>query len=404
MASPPTTMISYSWCDAPAAELLHDEFALRGFQLIHDRYTFTEGSRVPTSMADAVETCDAFVAYLTPHSLYLDRPAHQPRPALAGELMPALRRRRRNLNPGALDTPIVIALAHGLGGRHEAAETIRLHTGENVGSLWTTWLDQSTPGITQPEAALVADRAFDALHCGESTRTVTELHIATRGTTPPARYLTLDATRLLGGNRQAGQPSDWQRLLAALQSVLATLDSLNRNPGIRVDLGCHISAALATGRLLHQATRWLPTFATRHGDINPATSDADHRLRGDFDQHKESGDIVVDIDLLGHDVAAKTDELASRLPQLGGRISLTRSDHTDLTPEEIASLARWAATVIRSAQATVHPSTIHFAQAVPAAFAALLGHHLTALSGNLTSYELNDGSYTPVLTIPPTTP
>ena len=402
--APPTAMISYSWCDATAAELLHDEFALRGFQLIHDRYTFTEGSRIPTSMADAVETCDAFVAYLTPHSLYLDRPAHQPRPALAGELMPALRRRRRNLNPGALDTPIVIPLAHGLGDRHEAAETIRRHTGENVASLWTTSLDQSTPRITQPEAALVADRAFDALHCDESTPTVTELHIATRGTTPPARYLTLDATRQLGGNRQAGQPSDWERFLAALQSVLATLDSLNRKSGIRVDLRCHISAALATGRLLHQATRWSPTFATRHGDINPATSDTGHRLSGDFDQHKESGDIVVDIDLLGHDVAAKTDELASRLPQLGGRISLTRSDPTDLTPEQIASLARWTATIIRSAHATVHPSTIHFAQAVPAAFTALLGHHLTALSANLTSYELNDDCYTPVLTIPSTTP
>ena len=318
--------------------------------------------------------------------------------------MPALRRRRRNLNPGALDTPIVIPLAHGLGGRHEAAETIRRHTGENVGSLWTTCLDQATPGIAQPEAALVADGAFDALHRAESTPTVTELHIATRGTTPPARYLTLDATRLLGGNRQAGQPSDWERFLAALQSVLARLDSLNRKSGIRVDLRCHISAALATGRLLHQATRWSPTFATRHGDINPATSDTGDRLSGDFDQHNESGDIVVDIDLLGHDVAAKTDELASRLPQLGGRISLTRSDPTDLTPEQIASLARWTATIIRSAHATVHPSTIHFAQAVPAAFAALLGHHLTALSANLTTYELKSDRYIPVLAIAPTTP
>ena len=402
--APPTAMISYSWADAIAAELLHDEFALRGFQLIHDRYTFTEGSRIPANMADAVETCDVFVAFLTPHSLYLDRPADQPRPALAGELLPALRRRRRNLNSGALDIPIVIPLAHGLGDRYEAAETIRRHTGEDVASLWTTWLDQSTPGVTQPEAASVADRAFKAFHCAESTPAVTELHIATRGTTPPARYLTLDATRLLGGNRQAGQPTDWERFLAALQHVLATLDSLNRNSEIRVDLRCHISAALATGRLLHQATRWSPVFATRHGDINPATSDAGHRLSGDFDQYKESGDIIIDIDLLGHDVAAKTDELASRIPPVGGRISLTRLDTTDLSPEQIASLARWTATIIRSAHATAHPNTIHFAQAVPAAFAALLGHHLTALSANLTSYELNDDCYTPVLTIPSTTP
>ena len=397
-------MISYSWSNAAATELLHDELALRGFQLIHDRYTFTDGSRIATNMADAVETCDVFIAYLTPQSLYLDRSVGQPRPALAGELLPALRRRRRNLNPGAPDTPIVIPLAHGLGNRYEAAETIRRHTGEDVASLWTTWLDQSTPGITQSEAARVADRTFKALHCEESTPAVTELHIATRGTTPPARYLTLDATRLLGGNRQAGQPTDWERFFAALQHVLSTLDSLNRNSTIRVDLRCHISAALATGRLLHQATRWSPAFATRHGDVNPATSDTGHPLSGGFDPYRESGDIIVDIDLLGHDVAAKTDELSSRLPPAGGRISLSRADTNDLSPEQIASLARRAATIIRTANATTHPDTIHFAQAVPAAFAALLGHHLTALGANLTSYELTDDRYVPVLTIPPTTP
>ena len=402
--APPTAMISYSWSDDAAAELLHDELALRGFQLIHDRYTFTEGSRIPTNMADAVETCDVFVAYLTRHSLYLDQPADQARPALAGELLPALRRRRRNLNPGALDKPIVVLLAHGLGDRQEAAETIRRHTGEDIASLWTTWLDQSTPRITHSEAALVADRAFSALHGDESTPAVTELHIATRGTTPPANYLTLDATRLLGGNRQAGPPTDWTRFFAALQRVVATLDSLNRTPVIRIDLRCHITAALATGRVLHQATRWSPAFATRHGDVRPATSDAGQRLSGDFDRYNESGDIIVDIDLLGHDVAAKTDQLASRLPPAGGRISLTRRDTGDLSPAQIASLARWTATTIRSANATTHPDTIHFTQAVPAAFAALLGHHLTALRANLTSYELNGDHYIPVLTIPPTTP
>ena len=250
---------------------------------------------------------------------------------------------------------MIVTLAHGLGDRHEAGETIRRHTGEDVASLWTTWLDQSTPRITQPEAALVADRAFNALHNDESTPAVTELNIATRGATPPAHYLTLDATRLLGGNRQSGQPTDWKRFFAALQHVIATLDGLNRTPRIRVDLRCHLSAALATGRTLHQATRWAPTFATRHGDVAPATSEHGQRLDGDFDQYKESGDIIVDIDLLGHDVAAKTDELASRLPPASGRISLSRPDTNDLSPERIASLARWAARTIRSANATAPP-------------------------------------------------
>ena len=47
-------MISYSWHDTTAAELLHDELSLRGFQVVHDRYSFTEGSRIPAAMAQLV--------------------------------------------------------------------------------------------------------------------------------------------------------------------------------------------------------------------------------------------------------------------------------------------------------------------------------------------------------------
>src|SRR5690554_2352853 len=93
----PLAMISYSWKDASSAELLHDELALRAFRVLHDRYSFTEGSRISSNMATAVEDCDVFIAYLTPHSLYFDAKPSDPRPALVGELRPALERRRRNL-------------------------------------------------------------------------------------------------------------------------------------------------------------------------------------------------------------------------------------------------------------------------------------------------------------------
>lgn len=396
-------MISYSWSDEAAAELLHDELSLRGFKVIHDRYSFSDGSRTHTNMDKAVSECDVFIPYLTPHSLYLDQPAGQPRPALCGELLPALQRRRQNLKPGNTDSPIIIPLAHGLGRRHEAAEIIRQQTGENIASFWSIWLDQTTGSITQSEAANVAEGAFEAIMRGHDSPMTTELYVATRGPSPPSQYLTLDATRLLGGNRQAGQPADWMRFSDALQGIVAILDKLNSS-SIRVDLKCHISAALVTGRTLHQATRWAPTFASRHGDVVPASSDLGLELSGNFDQHNESGDLIVDIDLLGHDVGAKTDELASRLPPAGGRISLTRQNPDDLLPDQIAGLARWTANLIRKAHAIVQPDTIHFTQAVPAAFAALLGYHLTALSANLTSYELQDDRYIAALTLPPTAP
>ena len=73
----PVAMISYSRIDAAAAELLHDELALRRFDVVHDRYSFTEGSRIPADMTTGVETCDLFVPYLTPSSLYLGRGARR---------------------------------------------------------------------------------------------------------------------------------------------------------------------------------------------------------------------------------------------------------------------------------------------------------------------------------------
>ncbi|WP_423916844.1 SAVED domain-containing protein [Candidatus Poriferisodalis sp.] len=401
----PVAMVSYSWRDDVAAELIHDELALRGFRVIHDRHSFTHGSRIPANMASAVDACDVFVAYLTPSSLYLDRPDDQPRPALVGELRPALRQRRENLRPGAVDTPVILALAHGLGDRNAAAEIIRRQTGEDIASLWITPLDQATPHITHHEAALVANSALRALTDRQPPAVPIDLFVATRGTKPPPRRLTIDGTRLLGGDRNPNRTTSWARFLGALHGVAAVLAPTITDHRITVDLRCHLSAAFATGRVFHQATRWLPAFTTRHGPIRPADTDLGSHLKGDFDHYNESGDLIVDIDLLGHDVADLTSQLAASLPRVGGRISLSRRvSGVDLSPAEIASSARWAANLIRKAHAALRPATIHLTQATPAAFAALLGHHLTALGANVTCYELDGARYTAALTIPHAAP
>ncbi len=393
----PVAMISYSWADSDAAELLHDELALRGFTVIHDKYSFTDGSRIPANMSKAVEHCDVFVAYLTPNSLYLDNDTGQPRPALIGELKPALRRRRQNLKPRASDTPVVVPIAHGLGDRAAAAETIRQHTGEDIASLWTTWIDQATTHITQTEAAIVAAHALASM----ANDLPCELFVATRGTAPPPVACTVDATRLLGGDRTSGEPTSWARLQPALRDIEQHLAANSPDHSITIDLRCHLSAALATGRVFHQATRWSPTFTTRGDPTQPTTAAPKRFLDGDFDHYNEAGDLIVDIDMLGHNVADLTDTLAAELPPAGGRISLTRRrPHGDLTTGEIAHAARWSANLIRNAHATLRPSTIHITQAAPAAFAGLLGHRLTALNADIVTYELDVDRYTPVFTIP----
>lgn len=400
----PLAMISYSWKDASAAELLHDELTLRAFRVLHDRYSFTEGSRIQTSMATAVAGCDVFIAYLTPHSLYLEAEPTDPRPALVGELRPALERRRTNLTPGRPDQPIIIPIAHGLGDRSEATTKLRVHTGEDFGSLWSDWVHQDTDYITQAEAARVADNALRALVQRDGTASPLTIAIATRGDSPSPRRYTLDGTRLLGGLRKPGSPADWDRFLAGLRSIGANLAAAHGHGAIRLELACHLSAAYTAGRVFHQASGWAPTIANRGGDCLPATDGTTAAIQGGFDQLAEAGDLLVDIDLIGHDVAARSSELAAKIPGLAGRLSLSRPEEADLTSNEIAILARGVAMQLRRARDALQSRRIHLTMAAPAAFAALLGHHTTALESDMVTYEFDGRGYVPAITLSPGTP
>ncbi len=401
----PIAMISYSWDDAAAAELLHDELALRCFEVIHDRHSFTAGSRIPSNMASGVETCDVFLAYLTPRSLYLDRTPDSPRPALEGELIPALQRRRRNLGTGGSAKPLLILLSHGLGDRSTASETVRRLTGEQIDSFWGTWLDQESGHIAQAEAARVADGALRALLQQESPAAPIELSVVTRGTAPAAHRFTIDGTRLFGGERRSGDPADWARFRAALQSVADLLASASGGGEIRIELACHLSAALAVGRTFHQATRWKPIFLGRHGESKPVAEGSMEGLTGGLDHISNGDDLIVDIDLIGHDVMARADRLAAELSQPAvGRLSLARVERADLSPEEISRLARATADRIRGAYVDLRSTRIHIVTAAPAAYVALLGHHLTALQADLHLYEPNSGGYIRAMELPQVIP
>ncbi len=168
MMAPLTSMVSYSWNDASAADLLHEELALRGLKVFHDRCTFASGSRIGQSMADAVDKCDAFIAYLTPSSLYETSPVGARRPALDEEFLPVMNRlaRARGIAPPLTPVrPVVLALTHGLGDpRKEAPDRVRKATGRDISSLWTPIsLDQTTTSITQREAAVAAAGVLRAL-------------------------------------------------------------------------------------------------------------------------------------------------------------------------------------------------------------------------------------------------
>ena len=362
-----------------------------------------DGSRNADNMTTGVRTCDVFVAYLTRHSLYLDEPEDHPRPALESELRPAFQRRRCNLENPGITRPIIIPVAHGLGNRDAASEIIRIQTGEHIDSLWRSeWLDQNTAHITQPEAARLADQALRSFIEQEPPTPPIMIFIATRSTSPPPRRFTIDGTRLLGGNRQPGGPPSWSRLHAGICSLVQRLQSHSAGD-VSVELACHLSAAFAVGRTLHQASRWSPRFSTDGDIVTPTTENECSNLRGNFDRYARSGDLLVDVNLLEHDVATPSDRLAVSL-NLGGRISLARSSTHHMSPIEIAVAARSTAIKIRSAHASLMPNKIHLTMAAPASFAALLGHHLTSLEADMVTYEFANNEYHEALVIPSVSP
>ena len=198
-ARPMSAMISYQSRDRAAAELLHEELALRGFVVVHDQCTFLSGSRIATEMQLGVENCDAFVAYLTPESLYLDAQPGDPRPALDEEFRPAMDRRREPRPAGQGPCPVVLPVPKRLGTRSEAADTVFAQTGESIGALWMKGARPDDEELSQAEAAAIAREAVQAT-LRPNQRYVEEpvpLIFVTRGNSQPPRFEVVEVLRPL---------------------------------------------------------------------------------------------------------------------------------------------------------------------------------------------------------------
>ena len=412
ISAPLTAMVSYSWNDASAAELLHEELGLRGLTVFHDRCTFPASSRVVVNMADGVAGCDAFVAYLTPSSLYLGKPVGAPRPALDNEFLPVMDRWRSAVprGPGVPRVPVVVPLTHGLGDpRSEAPRRVFDVTGEDISSLWSPiTLDQSTSTITQPEAAAVASGVIKTVleaRVLPDTDPI-ELLIATRGEGQVPRFLTLDATNMLGGPAsRAGSQRDWERLLAALQDVQASLARSTRQRELHLVVKAHLSACLAVGRVFNQAAGWHLTVSGRHGDTRMPIRPRTRRIELQIDPVGGPGPMTVEIDLLG----VKVSDLVTRFIRTSGesptaRVQIRRSGTGELKPAEAGAAAVQAAAAIRDHVARLRPPTVRVFCASPAEFAVLVGSRLTSLHANLELHERDGDHYVPSLVIPAAVP
>lgn len=406
---PLTALVGYQWSDSAAAELLHEELALRGFTVLHDRCTFTVGTRIDTAMVHAVEHCDAYVPLLTPHSLYEGIPAGSPRPALDGELIPVSQRRRASIARGEHPpVPVIAAVTHGLGDpRNEAPERVRRATGEDVASLWSLAVGQGDDSLQQADAGRIAAAALDALLIPGTGGTLPEITVASRGTGEPPAFLTIDATPLLGGaDHRPGEPVAWMRYLRGVQQVERAVSRWTRDRALTVDVKTHLTGAIAFGRIFHLPAGWILSIPNRAGltRLDPWATEGDV-----FDISAETfgrtgGPLVVDIDLIGHRIGALVNETIRELPPPSGRIQVARDGHgPDLSPETITATAARVAAEIRGSAARTRPSGIHLFVAAPATFGVALGQRLTALHTDLHLYERDGSRYVHALTIPAAT-
>ena len=408
MNQPLTAMLSYQWADSAPVELLHQELALRGLSVLHDRCTFPSGSRIGNKMDDAVDICDGFVAYLTPNSLYESSAADSPRPALDAEFKPAMDRfARSNGAKGVTRRPVIIPLLHGLGDpRTEGPERVRRATGKDVSTLWTpVILDQGTPAMTSSEAASVGRSLLQALlppGVDLETSEPIELVVTTRGEGQPPGFLTVDGTNLLGGSSgRPGQPQDWDRYLAGIRDVQATLAGWTQRRAFTLRIRAHLTAAIAFGRVFNQAAGWRATIKGRHGDVAVVDAKGHSDLRIALDKGAISTDLSVEIDLLGVNVSDLASGTLSQVHEpISNRLSIWR-EHTDhdLQPDEIASMAALAAAAIRDAVFDIRPARVHLFCASPVEFAVHLGHRLTSLHTDLDLYERDGHKYVRSLTI-----
>ena len=295
-------MVSYQSGDADAAELLHEELALRGFVVVHDLCTFASGSRVAEEMSLGVETCHALLSYLTPNSLYLDVEPGAPKPALV-EFCDAMDRRRR-----AASEPnshfVVLPITKRLGTRPEAAAAVFRETGERIDSLWVKSTRLQEPGLSVSEAADLAREALTVTLVPGSLREGEPITVSfvTRGDGQPPQFLTIDATALVGGARRAGDPREWSRIVEALRDVERVLAKTKTRDLILV-VRAHISGAITLGRIFNQVGRWQPAVEGRYGYVSPSPMAKYDRLQRAIDQQHVGGrDLSCEISLVGQPV------------------------------------------------------------------------------------------------------
>jgi hypothetical protein len=230
-----------------------------------------------------------------------------------------------------------------------------------------------------------------------------DLVVTTRGEGQAPGFVTVDATPTLGGPAsRTGEPADWDRFLAGLIDLQASLARWTRRRQVHVLARAHLTACIAVGRVFNQAAGWRLIAAGRHGDAAmPPEADPDAHVKTVVDRVGGPGAMTVEIDLVGANVTQLTTSLLRTAgPAPCARLQISRRSTGDLTPDETSASAAVSAAAVREQVAACRPSLVRVTCAAPADFAVLFANRLTSLHADLQLYERAGDRYAPSLLIP----
>ena len=247
--------------------------------------------------------------------------------------------------------------------------------------LWVTSVDADSPDLSQSEASAIAEEALVAT-LSPALRAVPnhfDVTFVTRGHGQPARFLTIDATPLVGGSRKAGGRKDWKRILRGLSDVERALASTSTRE-INLVAKAHTSGAFAIGRVFNQLGGWRLSVAGRYGDVQPSPMQAGDRLYVTVDPQGPGRGLSCEISFVGQPVFEMARDTIRSIPlDISERLQISPHLPGDIDSETASLMAAEAACTIRERIAATRPSQTHIFCASPVEIAVLIGHRLTAL-------------------------
>lgn len=382
---PATALLSYAREDAEEVKYLQLQLKVRGVRAWRDVTDLPLGGATEDEIVHAIENvADAFVLYVTPHSLTSD---------FVWNIEIPVALKRRESDPHFNIVPVLKDVSYRQLQEQCAARGYRSLTDFNTERLPDSSTAEADKTLKE-KLRSVADRVLKAtlllrLRRAKADRTYEpSLVLRTFKDIPPTPSLDLDLNwwDLFHDRDRLPPAEEWQDILfPALQDVKNALGEQPISRKLHMSLQAILPAAFALGYAFPAPARYTLLLETRDGAWSSAetadTSSPFHRVSYNGGGDKQIA--VVEISIAQSTSRAATDYLSESHLSYDQHISYSLPDGPDhikgvKDAADALAMAQQIGKDLRllHSQGVMH---IHLFAAIPAALAVLLGHQFNAL-------------------------